>query len=259
MPPTLYGVIEKRNWAEHHLDLIKKSIGEFIDSDPCPIITEGYPERGIYNARLIYPKKLPFRMISLMIGDCVHNMRSSLDYIAWELAGYDITDTTTMFPIFETAAEFKEKGIRRIKKLPSDAQTAIERLQPYNTRYGGDCLALKAIHNLDIADKHKLLTVAIAITEEVVAKPSPSRVTGKIRWGMRVFEDARLVHNAVIATYSISPPIPYVEVNFKVTPQVQFGKIPGFPKHAFVLPNLELMLNSVDTAIKRLTPFFNKK
>jgi len=49
--------------------------------------------------------------ISLMIGDCVHNMRAALDYIAWELAGYDIKETTTMFPICGTADEFNTKGI----------------------------------------------------------------------------------------------------------------------------------------------------
>lgn len=258
MPPTLFGVIEKRDWAEHHLNLIEKSIGDFIDSDPCSIITDGHPERGVYDARLVYPKKLPFRSISLMIGDCVHNMRASLDYIAWELAGYDIKDATTMFPICGTADEFNKKGIKRIKRLPSDAQAAIERLQPYNTRYGGQLLALGPLNSLDIADKHKLLTVAVAVAEYVTAEPctAGNLNASKYRFGMRVFPDARLEHNAVVATYSIFPPVPHMEVHFKVTPQVQFGKIPGFPKHAFVIPNLKLMLESVDTAIKRLRPFF---
>lgn len=259
MPPILYGVSEKRNWAEHHLKLIEACIGDFINSDPCPIITDGDPKRGIYHARLVYPKKLPFRILSLMIGDCVHNMRAALDYMAWELAGADIADTETMFPIFESPDGFKKRGLKRIKHLPTDAQTAIERLQPYNTRYGGHLLALDAINKIDATDKHKILTVAVAIAEQIECIPAfPVNIIVKgHNIGMRHIPDARLIHNAIVATCIIAPPIPQVEVHFKVTPQVEFGQIPGLlSQHAFVLPNLHRMLDSVDTAIKRLKPFF---
>ena len=151
---------------------------------------------------------------------------------------------------------FKEKGLPRIKRLPKDARTAIERLQPYNTGYNQ--LALDAINKIDVSDKHKLLTVAVAIAEFIQCVPAfPGNVIVKAHnIGFRHVPDARLIHNAIVATCIISPPIPQVEVHFKVTPQVEFGHIPGFPQHAFVLPNLHLMLESVDTAIKRLTPFF---
>lgn len=258
MPPTLYGVSEKRNWAEHHLKLVEVCIGDFINSNPCRVITDPDPKHGIYHARLVYPDKLPFRTLSLMIGDCVHNMRAALDYMAWELAGANIADTGTMFPIFNSPAGFKTRGLKRVKGLPKDAQTAIERLQPYNTRYGGHLLALDAINKIDAADKHKILTVAVAIAELIECVPA---LPGNIRpeghtFGLRHYPNVRLVHNAIVATCFVAPPIPQVEVHFKVTPQVEFGHIPGFDNHAFVLPNLRLMLDSVDMAIKRLKPFF---
>jgi hypothetical protein len=260
MPPTLYGVLEKRNWAERHLKLIEQFIGEFFDSDPYSIMTDRDPENGVYHARLVYPKQLPARPLSLMIGDCIHNMRSALDYMAWELAGADIANMETMFPIFDTEAGFKTRGLKRIKRLPKNAQTAIERLQPYNTSYGGDLLALSAINKIDATDKHKVLTVAIAIADHVVCHhgvPEHMRTGRRTTAELQIFSNARLIHNAKIATFTIAPPIPEMEVDFKFTPKVTFGHLPGFPKVPFfVLHNLHLMLGSIDTAIKRLKPFF---
>ncbi len=221
-------------------------------------MTERHPEDGVYYARLVYPKKLPARKLALMIGDCVHNMRSALDYLAWELAGGHVADTETMFPIFDTEAGFKTRGLKRIKRLPTDAKTLIERLQPYNTQFGGHQLALSAINKIDAADKHKLLTVAIAIAEHVICNHGAPRQArpGKHRTGLHVIDGVPLVHDAIIATFTVSPPIPNMEVEFKFTPQVEFSEIQGFPKHAFVIPNLKIMLQSVDTVIKRLKSFF---
>lgn len=257
--PNLYGVIEKRNRAEHHLKLIETRIADFFDSDPYSVLTDSHPELGVYHACLVYPKKLPGRELALMVGDCVHNMRSALDYIAWELAGASIADTETMFPIYETDIGFRKNAPRRIKRLPPDAQTLIERLQPSNRRYGGHRLALSAINKLDATDKHKLLTPTIAIAEQVFCDHGiPGHIHGKFKTGLHIFPDVRLVNDAKIATFTIDPPVPGMQVNFKFTPQVEFAEIHGFPKHSYVIPNLKIMLDSLDLVIKRFRLFFQK-
>jgi hypothetical protein len=80
--PSLYGVIEKRNRAAYHLKTIERTITEFLNGNTFLVETKGEPERGIYHAHLVGPPKLPARELAVMIGDCVHNMRSVLDYIA---------------------------------------------------------------------------------------------------------------------------------------------------------------------------------
>ena len=252
--PSLYGVLEKRKWANHHLVLIEKLIADFFGSDPYPVITDPHPEEGVYHCRLVYPKKLPVRDLALMIGDCVHNMRSALDYVAWEVAGADIADMETMFPIYDTAAGFAKNAPRRIKRLPLNAQTLIEQLQPYDTRYGGNRLMLSAINKIDSADKHKLLTIATAIAEQVTCRHGfpGSTKPGKHRTRLGIFPGAGLVHNAIIATFYVVPPIPKMEVDFKFTPQVEFTEIHGIQvEHAFVVQNLKNMLTSLDVVIKK--------
>ena len=214
--PTIYGVLEKRKWAEHHLKLIEQSIGDFFNSDPYPIMSDGDPENGVYHACLVYPKKLSVRDLSLMIGDCVHNMRSALDYIAWELAGASLTDTETMFPIYETDVGFRKNGLRRIRNVrPDEAKTLIERLQPYNTRYGGHVLALAAINKIDASDKHKLLTIALAMAEQVTCRHGlPGHIRYKGQTNLRIYPSVRLIHGAKIATFTVIPPIREMEVEF---------------------------------------------
>ncbi|MDK2743476.1 MAG: hypothetical protein NDI90_11220 [Nitrospira sp. BO4] len=240
------------------MKLIEETISTFFDSNPYPIVTERDPEDGVYHARLVYPQKLPYRQISLMIGDCVHNMRAALDYIAWELAGANMDDTVTMFPIFDTDTEFAKSAGRRIKNVsPEDARTLIERLQPYSRRYGGHLLALSAINKLDISDKHKVLTVAIAVAQRLSCTHHVARrdsVTAKTY--LLHYPGARLVHDAIIATFTVRPPIQEMEVNFKFTPEVEFANIHGFPAHAFVVPNLKKMMSSVDQVINRFRKFF---
>jgi hypothetical protein len=256
MPPTLFGVLEKRDWAHHHFNLIETSINGYINSNPCPIITDGDPEKGIYTARLHYPQAFDVRTIGLMIGDCVHSMRCALDYLVWELAGFDLNDQDTMFPICESAEDFQRIRKKRIGRLSSEAQTAIERLQPYNARYGGHEVALGAINRLDNADKHKVLTVTIAVTGSCIAHPRvfPSVDIKGVKSRQRFFP-AKIQHNAVVAAYIISPPVPEVDVEFKITPQILFSKMYQFEK-PFVLPYLQWMLNSVDVVIKRMDKFF---
>ena len=259
MAPTLSGVTEKRKWAEHHLKLIESSIRDFLASDPYPVLTDSYPECGVYHALLIGPKTLPAREIALMIGDCVHNMRSALDYIAWELAGASLADTETMFPIYETDIRFRKHGLRRIKNVqPKDARTLIERLQPYNTRYGGHLLVLSAINKLDATDKHKLLTVAVAIAEGATANQAiPRHVKAKAITRIDLFPNVRFIDGAKIATFAVNPPVPEMEVDFKIPFKVEFGDIHGFPKHTLVVPALKKMLDSLDLVIKRFKPFFS--
>lgn len=260
------GIIAKRNWAEHHLYIVERGIDDFLNSDPYPVSIERYPENGIYLARLVNPKEFPATEMALMIGDCVHNMRSALDYIAWELAGGDIFDKETMFPIFETKAGFDTRGRKRIKKIASrEAVALIEKFQPYNTP---DNKALSAIQDIDTTDKHKLLTLTLAVAEHVsfdghmpadpmtVPVGKAYHTTTLYNTTTTINSGVPLVHNAVMAAFNVTPPSPNMQVDFKFTPQVEFADMTGYPTHLFVVPNLKLMLKEIDGVIQSFRPFF---
>lgn len=95
-------------------------------------------------------------------GDVIHNLRSSLDHLAYHLVAAGTGGKFpkyTGFPIADSAEGYKaEKKRRKVKRMRSGAVKAIDSLQPYKNGKGD---ALWRIHKLDRADKHRLLvTVA---------------------------------------------------------------------------------------------------
>ena len=82
------------------------------------------------NASIEVPKR-----ISLILGDCFQNLRSSLDYLVWELvkANKQEPGMHNMFPICSKKTNYKkalEAG--RLKGVPDEAAALIDELQPFH-------------------------------------------------------------------------------------------------------------------------------
>ncbi len=89
---------------------------------------------------------------STIFGDAVHVLRSSLDLTATEIvrrAGKDATKVS--FP-FGTSAESLEKEIRE-KRVHCAGTAACDLVRKHRPYVGGNDL-LRAVHDIDIRDKH---------------------------------------------------------------------------------------------------------
>jgi hypothetical protein len=99
----------------------------------------------------------------LIIGDAVHNLRSALDHLAWQLVeshaaitpGAPGPDENTAFPIYQTAPKKKFAALAKVQGMGPGAVSLLESLQPYNC---GDN-TLWELSKLDNIDKHRLLLV----------------------------------------------------------------------------------------------------
>jgi hypothetical protein len=114
--------------------------------------------------------------LPLMVGDCVHNARSVLDHLVYQLALLNKSPkeaaAKTSFPICLTPKEFKNATKGKIAPFVSKtAFTEIERLQPYKTG-DNEKDVLWILSQLDIIDKHRLLIVA-----ETQARPTAFKIT----------------------------------------------------------------------------------
>jgi len=100
-----------------------------------------------------------------VIGDCLHNLRSGLDHLAFELAvAYKgiLTDSeagNSEFPIFGKRAMRSGELRSKIGCIDPEAQAVIQGLQPHlrGDRYSDDPLWL--VYELSNIDKHRLLHV----------------------------------------------------------------------------------------------------
>jgi hypothetical protein len=139
--------------ADRHIADVNSVVRKFLEREPYTAIVE--QEKGCPDALVLRAKeKLPNRLAAI-VGDAVHNLRTALDYLAVDLVALNSQSTKGVyFPFCESAdgleAMIKE---RHVDRASEKVVNEIRLLKPY--RGGND--ALRAIHDLDIIDKHKLL------------------------------------------------------------------------------------------------------
>jgi hypothetical protein len=146
---------------KHILDLDQR-IRAFCDSNPYTIAAKPHPLAAIAHTTLYVATVDPVpEDLALIIGDAIHNLRSSLDHLAWQLveAGGGVPNKSTYFPICQSSHQYvSAMGSGDLARIPPGAEHALFVIQPYVT--GIDTLSI--LHELDIFDKHRLLITAIS-------------------------------------------------------------------------------------------------
>lgn len=97
-----------------------------------------------------------------ILGDAVHNIRAALDLAACEMCRRKgKSDKDVYFPFAASADLFEEQISRsKIERAGPEAGTLLRKIAPY--RGGND--DLRAIHDLDIMDKHRILLPLSKVT-----------------------------------------------------------------------------------------------
>src|SRR5262245_56483659 len=80
----LDGAMLKIVRAQKHLDCLRNEIRGYLETDPYKFPLQ-ISTRTI-TAGLAHSSFEPPLELGCIFGDCINNLRSSLDYIAWELA-----------------------------------------------------------------------------------------------------------------------------------------------------------------------------
>lgn len=166
-------VRQKIIWADHHRELLIAEINRYFESKPCTLMPNPDSENNsVWRVR--YDNPIP-PSIALIAGDFVQNLRSSLDYLVWELilAFGQEPCRKNMFPICDSFESFQEQLSRhRLDGMADDAKAEIERLQPYND--GAEIKPLRVIENLSVRNRHRRLLLTIL-------KPNPARTDAIIQ------------------------------------------------------------------------------
>lgn len=145
--------------AHHHLRTLESEVEGWVRREPYTCIDECDVHTGEHVTRIedIEPAPTEF---SLIIGDCLHNLRAALDNLVYELAvkkygGEPLpseVEQNVMFPIFLREEGYRSRGTERISAIDERAQTVIEGLQPYH----GASDYLWILHELACIDRHRL-------------------------------------------------------------------------------------------------------
>lgn len=148
------GVRIKIDRAKKHLADLDAAIKAFESREPCTFVMEIDAKSGYEIYRFREREAIPIEW-GAIVGDCVHNLRSSLDLLANELVrhGGGTPGDYTAFPIGSSETHFRTSAIKRLNGASAATIECVMRLKPYP---GGN-EPLFRLHQIDIADKHVLL------------------------------------------------------------------------------------------------------
>lgn len=164
MAHPLDGIREKIKRANEHIRNLDAEITPYLDgADHTLTATVRYDASKGDHVRdwRISGSPLPERF-SVIIGEVIHQLRSSLDHLVWQLVIAHGTEKTTNdleFPIFREPGKYPAAARRKIKGVGPTAAKLIEGLQPYHAIGNIEDHPLLIAHNLDIIDKHQLLII----------------------------------------------------------------------------------------------------
>lgn len=128
------------------------------------------PEVFLSNWRISEMDPIPSRW-SCVAGDAIHNLRSALDHVAWQLALLDSDGDPyryTSWPITSSPERFELRAVDVLRDLEGDHVAFVRERQPWVAE---EFKALEWLGRLDNLDKHRLLLrMATSTTEDTFAR-----------------------------------------------------------------------------------------
>jgi|RhiMetdeSRZDD1v2_1073273.scaffolds.fasta_scaffold39509_2 hypothetical protein len=153
----------KLDRAEEHLRSFDRESADWLEQTKfCRFAMKEDGDKGIISVDIT---AVPPARLSAILGDCLQNLRASLDYLCWELviANNQTPGRWTGFPIYRSWDYVKRPQFHPncVTGIDSEAIALMERLQPY---YGGknpDISPLWFLHELSNTDKHRTITIIV--------------------------------------------------------------------------------------------------
>lgn len=193
--PTSEGCDGKLRRAKTHLKTLDDEIATVRSLHKHTIFVEDDPSTSEYVFKVRGPEPTNPDW-GYVAGDCIHNLRSALDHLVFQLAilnlGRDLTPEeahSCMFPIYTDPDKFKRTGQGRLRLLRPGEQTRITELQPFNAgdpslwtpgpahRLPGTPASLPVLlgrlEEFDVIDKHRFVQATWRAAEWFNAEPPP--------------------------------------------------------------------------------------
>jgi len=170
----------KLSRARSHLDDLETKLANWANSGHHSVFNEPDPDSGPDCFRLrVSADPVPVDPFAVLIGDVLHNLRGTLDHLAYALAekhtGRPLPDDIAKDSEFPVFGHKDLKAIRKkIRGIDPTAQTIIESLQPYQRGNHFTSDPLWKLHELSNIDKHRLLLVGALSNAAAAFRPSLS-------------------------------------------------------------------------------------
>ena len=250
MPLT--GVYSKLARAKELIDQIAEEEKSFLPSAVRAEETRSKDGKE-FRLHVFAQKELPQRF-SILAGEVVHQLRSSLDHIVWAIALRNTPNPAQrlQFPIFKTDSDFNN-ALNNLRDIGTTAIDIIRAMQPYNADEPVSA-GLAVLQSLNNADKHRLLIVTMTAAEigndvGVIPGSTPVEIA-RIWGGERVNVTAQ---GALAFAIDFSAPSLDVKIEPSLDLKIVFekaGDIPSLP----LVQGLRQLLEGVSDDVEKLAP-----
>jgi hypothetical protein len=223
--------------ADEHLALLEAEVRAFLEGDPEPIaLSVPYldADSGWYIVYGIVKQQPPLRL-GVIVGDVVHNARSALDHLVWQLALLNgaSPDRYNAFPLAFTEAAWHD-AIRqgRLRGVSKNRIETIKKVQPYRGPNGPERTLTGMLSNLSNVDKHRVVHTAIAVLRDpdIASRPARFRVVRGSGTIMRqqANRGAQIEHRAELMRALVQPVEEDIEVEMdgQIPVEIAFGDGP---------------------------------
>lgn len=167
----LDGIRAKLDRAHVHLKALQAEIPVFFARDPYEVGMNLDCKAGKCSVHIEVREHPPLAW-SVMVGDIVHNLRSALDHLAWQLvlvSGAEPVIGATQFPIFTSEpgnSNERGKWNRYVAGMADPILEYMREVQPYADRDGAHEHSLVILATFSNEDKHRLPAARVAAVAE---------------------------------------------------------------------------------------------
>jgi hypothetical protein len=268
--PSLDGCREKWARGAAFLKRLNELADEYLDENDPPHRVQGgfVPPLSKFIFRGEVTKPVDKLFWGVILGDAMHNLRSALDHLVWQLVLLDTGKDGTsqhQFPICSTGAGYwsiTKDGApsmrdKRLKGITAAHRAIIDEAQPYRRKADGRVPVLEALRDFSNHDKHRLIHTALSAVD--IGPNSPFRLVPNADAGEEVgqprlapFVEGEEVEIMSIE-YSCPGPNPEVVAEGALPIGLGFGDDIGQPIR---LPALGAMADEVLRLIEAFAPDF---
>lgn len=264
MGHPLDGVQAKIDRAKEHFEELKTVVEDFKAATTQRVVFSFDAASGKYVGDVKIPEHPPLKW-PVVVGDVAHNLRSSLDHLAYQLeilAGRK-PDRKTAFPVFWEPAKFDKAvkgGLER--RFPKQAWAVIDSMQPCVRRDRYYRHPLYRLHFLNIRDKHHLPNLVftafkfpqLTIIEKdprgnpVAARPVFGAGPGPLSW-------ANIPPGVMRFNMEVPGGGPQLEMQGEFDFEVRFEEDP-FGKGDFLIDLIQQLIEFVEKTVGKLQAVF---
>jgi hypothetical protein len=191
---------------------VQNELMRFTESDAHKLVPEKNADGTEHYLRVHFEPQVDFVRAGILFGEFVHQLRSILDNLAWQLVlcSGNTPDSATEFPIFRNLDKFRRDAPRKMRGMEPAICAEIERYQPFKSRRNNpEATGLWFIHDIDIMDKHRVIVLVAMGTQKGKLSGFPT--------GSSLKQAARAEHGAIFVTVCLPAPMDRVSLKADLT------------------------------------------